>query len=540
MAVPISPANREIIRSGSLDQAEILLASLLVEGLDRASMGELATDLFRAERYSLAMMLFAAWTELEPSNPEPWSNLGLCLSRNGQHQEARSVLEHSCTIQPGYAPALNNLCAVYQYLGEYDLQFANASEAVRLQPQSALAYNNLGTALLDRGQLADAKLAFETSLSIDPANFEAEFNLARVASDEGRHSEALAFLESALASPASRERRLRDMIEYHLSYEYLATGRLTDGWDLYERGFASSISPTIARTPDRRFSVPRWEGQALQKGQRLMVWREQGIGDELRFASLLPLMDAGEGMVVVECDPRLAPAFERSFPTMQFRGPHYTSDGNAQPTLADYDFQCPVGSLPKFLMRDRSVFSQLGSYLQPSPWQAARFAQRLARHEGKRKIGICWRSHKLGLARDKKYTSLKDWHEILAIKDVVFVSLQYGEVESEIREFEESCNIKILRWPDVDLKDDLEAVFGLMKNLDLIVSTSTAVLPMAGALGRPAIFLGHQSWMLLGETDKYPWFKSVEVLVAAADQKISTLVRKAAHLISVKFGKRNS
>jgi Flp pilus assembly protein TadD len=513
-------------------QAESVLASALGAGqLDEEGMGELAIDLFRSERYLLAIMLFAAWTELEPSNPEPWSNLGLCLSRNGQHREARTVLEHAYAIRPGFAPALNNLCTVYQYLGEHDLQFANASEAVRLQPTSALAYNNLGTALMDRGQLADAKLAFETSRSIDPANFETEFNLARVASDEGRHAEALAFLESALASPVARDRHLRNMIEYHLSYEYLATGRLAEGWDLYERGFASSISPTIARTPDRRFSVPRWEGQPLAQGQRLMIWREQGIGDELRFASLLPLLDVGEGHVVVECDPRLVPTFERSFPAMQFRSSHYANDGTGKSTLSDYDFHCPIGSLPKYLMRDRRAFSHLGGFLQASPWQAARFAQRLAGHEGKRKIGICWRSHKLGLARDKKYTSLVDWRDIFKLKETVFVSLQYGDVEAEIREAEKSFGIKILRWRDVDLKDDIEAVFGLMQNLDAIISPSTAVLPMAGALGRPTIFVGHPVWWMLGESDVYPWFQSVAPCLVGKDQSVSSGLTSARKLL---------
>ncbi len=527
MVVPILPAHRELMCTGPLDQAEALLASLLASGqVDKVGMGELAVDLFGAEPYSLALMLFAAWTEIEPSNPEPWSNLGLCLSRNGQLQEARTVLEHACEIKPGYAPALNNLCSVYQFLGEHDLQLATAKEAVRLQPTSSLAYNNLGTALMDRGQLAEAKQAFEASRSMDPANFEAGFNLARVASDEGRHAEAIAFLEDALAGPAGRNRRLRDMIEYHLGYAYLATGRLAEGWDWYERGFAATISPTIARTPDRRFSVPRWEGQRLASGQRLMIWREQGIGDELRFASLLSLVDVGEGDVIVECDPRLVPAFERSFPAMQFRGPCYADDGSGKPTRSDYDYHCPIGSLPMFLMRDRSIFSRLGGFLKPSPWQVARFAQRLSGHEGKRKIGICWRSHKLGLARDKKYTTLADWQEILALRDAVFVSLQYGDVDDEIREAEKSFGIRILRWSDVDLKDDIDAVLGLMQNLDVIVSPSTAVLPMAGAIGRPTFFVGHPVWWLLGESETYPWFSSVTPCLVSEGEAVSSGLAK--------------
>jgi Flp pilus assembly protein TadD len=529
------PADLEIIRSGPQDQAESLLASLITAGLSTADMGNLATDLFLAERYALAVMLFAAWVEQDPSNPEPWSNLGLCLSRNGQIQEAKTVLEHVVSIAPGYVPVLNNLCVVYQFLGEFDAQLATAIEAIRLNPRSSLAHNNLGTALMERGQLQEARQAFETSRLIDPANFEAEFNLARVALDESRHSDAISFLEAALVNPAINSRRQRDMVTYHLSYSYLATGKLAEGWDLYEFGFSSSISPLIARRPDRRFSVPRWNGQALAKSQCLMIWREQGIGDELRFASLLSKLDIGLGKVIVECDPRLIPSFQRSFSSIEFRSPHYVNDSTERQTLDDYDFHCPIGSLPKFLMKDRSIFSQLGGYLQASPWQSARFAQRLCQYEGKRKIGICWRSHKLGFARDKKYTSLEDWKEIFAIKDAVFVSLQYGDVETEILDIEKSCGIRILRWPDVDLKEDLEAVFGLMRNLDVVISPSTAVLPMAGALGCPTFFVGHPVWWMLGETDVYPWFSSVRPCLVQPDQPVSSGLAVVAQRLEEHF-----
>lgn len=522
MAVPISPSNREVIRNGPYEQAEILLASLLAGGLDKSSMGELGIDLFRSERFSLAMMLFAAWTELEPLNPEPWSNLGLCLSRNGQLREARAVLEHACAVKPGYAPALNNLCMVYQFLGEHDLQLANATEALRLQPASSLAYNNLGTALMDEGRLVEAKQAFETSRSIDPTNFEAGFNLARVAADEGRNEEAQVFLEAALDGPAGKDRRLRDMIEYHLSYVYLATGKLAKGWDFYERGFASSISPKIARTPDRRFSVPRWRGQRLSRGQRLMIWREQGIGDEIRFLALLPLLDAGDGHLIIETEPRLVGMLRRSFPHAMVRVQQIADVGADVRAEHDYDFHLPAGSLPSLLMQSTDVYDRLGSYLKASSQETSRFAQRLAGHERKIKVGICWRSHQLSANRNRKYTALAEWHEVLAKPNCVFVNLQYGECEAELQAMETALGIQILRWSDVNLKDDLDAVLGIMDNLDLVISPSTAVLPFAGALGKPTIYLGQRSWILLGESDRYPWFRSVRPLIVPPTDPVSS------------------
>ncbi len=531
MAVPISTASRELIRSGPIDQAEVLLTTVLASGLDKESMGQLAGELFQAGRYSLAQMLFAYWTEQDPENPEPWSNLGLSLLRNGQLNEARTVLEYAKEIAPDYTPALNNLCSVYQFLGEQTLQLSNAMMAAELQPDSSLAFNNLGTALMEHGKIAEAKQAFEKSRAIDPGNFEAGFNLARVASDEGRNDEALAFLEAALASPASRNRRLRDMIEYHLSYEYLRIGRLAEGWAFYERGFSDTISPTIARTPNRKFGVPRWDGHPLSDGQRMLIWREQGIGDELRFATMLQHLSTGNAKVILETDKRLAPMLQRSFPNYIVRAQTVGRTDDARVQTGDYGCQLPVGSLPALLMRDRGIFGSLGGYLKPLSEEVDRFGSRFAPYAGKRLVGICWRSHKLSATRNRKYTALPEWEPILRRPDTVFVNLQYGDCEQELIDIENELGVSVLRWSDVDLKDDLEAVLGILQHLDLVITPSTAVLGFAGAMGRPTIYLGHQNWLMLGETEIYPWYASVRPLVVAPTLPVSSMLPDARRLM---------
>ncbi len=525
----LSEAQKQLILQGPVPQAEqALAAALAADAFDPAGFGVLAAGLVGGERHALAAMIFAQWTAVDPANPEPWSNLGLCLSRSHQLQAAREVLEHALSLNPDYAPARNNLSSVYQFLGDIDRQLSNATEAARLQPGSALAKNNLGTALMEHGRLAEAKQAFEASRRLDPGNFEAGFNLARVASDEGRHAEALAFLEAALAGPAGRLRHLRDMIEYHLSYEYLVTGRLAEGWDFYERGFSPAIAPTIARLPARRFTVPEWDGRPLARGQKLMIWREQGIGDELRFAALLPLLALGEGDAVVECDARLVPAFTRSLPHLHFRAPRVGNTDGVESAPADVDFHLPVGSLPRLYLRSAASFDRLGTLLKPDPALMQSFAERLAATGGKRRVGICWRSSLLSGKRNKKYTTLDDWRSLLSDPDSVFVNLQYGECEAELVQIEQALGMTILRWPDVDLKGDLEAVMALASQLDLVISASTAVVPLAGAVGAPTLLLAHQTWVTLGETDRYPWFPSVTPIFAAPDANVAAALPRAA------------
>jgi ADP-heptose:LPS heptosyltransferase len=151
--------------------------------------------------------------------------------------------------------------------------------------------------------------------------------------------------------------------------------------------------------------------------------------------------------------------------------------------------------------------------LNPDPADVAKFAGRLAEYQGKKLIGICWRSHKLSATRNKKYTALEDWRSVLSIPGALFVNLQYGECEEEIQQIESELGIRILRWPDLDLMNDFCGVAALIKNLDLVVSISSAVVPLAGAVGTQTISMTRQNWVLLGETNTYPWFPSVKPVV---------------------------
>jgi hypothetical protein len=233
-----------------------------------------------------------------------------------------------------------------------------------------------------------------------------------------------------------------------------------------------------------------------------MIWREQGVGDEIRFATLLPLLPQSvRDNLVLECDHRLVNLFARSIPEVMVRA--------ESESISDFDYHLPIGSLPRLLMRSVDVLRDLPPLLHPDPKDVEKFAGRLAEFRGQKLIGICWRSHKLSATRNKKYTALEDWRSILSISGAVFVNLQYGECEEEIQKIEREIGISILRWSDLDLMNDFSAVAALIKNLDLVVSISSAVVPLAGAVGTQTICMTRQNWVLLGEKNTYPWFPSV-------------------------------
>jgi tetratricopeptide (TPR) repeat protein len=499
----ISPELMRLLLAGDTARAEIALSRFLEsDTLQLTDLAELAVQLVPRGHFLLATQVFAKWTEVTPNNPEPWTNLGLCLSRQKRLHDARSVLEYALEINPDYLPAMNNLGEVYQELGEHDLQMKNCLQAVGKYPNSALAFNNLGSALVELGMFEEAKNAFGTSLILDPFSFEAGFNLAKLASQTGDNQKALEYLEKAKAQNNGKNQRQFDMLDLQLGIEYLISGRIKEGWALYEKGFSPAIPASLARGPQRQFSVPMWDGQSLSHGERLMIWREQGVGDEIRFAALIPLLPQSvRNNLTLECDHRLVNLFARSMPEVRVR--------SESQTMNDFDYHLPIGSLPRLLMNSVDVLRGAAPLLHPDPEDVAKFADRLAEYRGKKLVGICWRSHKLSATRNKKYTALDDWRGILSTPGLMFVNLQYGECEEEIQQVERVLGIRILRWADLDLMNDFSGVAALIKNLDLVVSISSAVVPLAGAVAAPTLCMTYQNWVLLSEKNNYPWFPSV-------------------------------
>jgi hypothetical protein len=193
--------------------------------------------------------------------------------------------------------------------------------------------------------------------------------------------------------------------------------------------------------------------------------------------------------------------------------------------MNDFDYHLPIGSLPRLLMSSVDVLGDAPPLLNPDPADVAKFAGRLAEYRGNKLVGICWRSHKLSATRNKKYTALEDWHGILSTPGAIFVNLQYGECGEELQQIERELGVNVLRWADLDLMNDFSGVAALIKNLDLVISISSAVVPLAGAVAAPTLCMTHQNWVLLGEKKIYPWFSSVTPVTLPQSEPIATALQ---------------
>ncbi len=275
----------------------------------------------------------------------------------------------------------------------------------------------------------------------------------------------------------------------------------------------------------RVFNKPRWDGKALN-GARLLVWREQGLGDEILFFSCLPDLNDIDCEVIVECDQRLVDPLQRSFPRFLIRGECIDPQTMASP-FSDFDFHIPAGALPAIFRRKLDNFPESANFIATAPEHRNEFLRRLAPYRDKKLVGICWRSGLMSAMRNRNYTHLADWSRAVDLlrSDVIFVNLQYGDCESEISEFEKANGIEILRWRDINLKDDLDQVMALISCLDAVVTVGTAVVSLAGAVGCKIILIEPYGPFDLGAPPgKYPWYPSVFKIRPAAEKTAASQI----------------
>jgi len=200
----------------------------------------------------------------------------------------------------------------------------------------------------------------------------------------------------------------------------------------------------------------------------------------------------------------------------------------------DFDSHIPMGSLMKHFRQEFSNFPNSGGYLKPDVKRVNKWRDRLSSiADGKKTIGISWKSGLTDPLRNAKHSSLLDWSELLTTKNLVFVNLQYGNCADEIKNVEKILGIKIHTWEDLDLKNDVEDIFGLLVNLDHTVTTSSAVWTFAASSGAPTSLLLHTPHWTMFNQIKIPFFPQVHCQVVEPGQPIYKLLANVIKEIEI-------
>ena len=251
----------------------------------------------------------------------------------------------------------------------------------------------------------------------------------------------------------------------------------------------------------------------MESNSTILLWHEQGIGDELRFLSAFLFIEDFPN-VIVEPSDKLLRVIENSFPNLGGKEISFLYEGYTD-RKEDFDYHLPIGSMFTHVLTKYSDklkqddFTLDWSFLKADPLRKNFWQSKLQAMSDKPKIGFCWRSSVTSTIRNHNYTVLEQWNELLTSSEFSFVNLQYDlDHEQLITQYPEVEEL-FLDTGHLDQRDDLEGALSLISNLDFVISPAATPGMMASASVPTLIYHKPGFWNFgrIGKFVQNPFFK---------------------------------
>ena len=270
-----------------------------------------------------------------------------------------------------------------------------------------------------------------------------------------------------------------DYAETHLnlSFMLLNSGKLEEGLDEYEWRWKTKEG--LSR--QRFFSKPLWNGETSLKDKKILLWSEQGIGDTINWSSKLPYFAKKAKHCILECQEKLVPLLQRSFPDIEVIPENRILDSERD----DFDFHLPMGSLYRHFIKEISNNDKTSPYLIADPSRVKFWKKQLKSVGSGPYVGISWKSSDMSSSRIQNYAPISEWSPILKIPNVTFINLQYKDFIDDINNIREEFGVEVHNFGDLDHYNDIDDVAALCTALDIIVSTKITVPLISTGVGTP-------------------------------------------------------
>ena len=377
-------------------------------------------------------MIFEKVVSSSPDDILVYEKLGSLLLGQGRIKEALENFKKMISIKPDNSSAYNNIGISLNALGQLEESVKFFSKATELDPENIKVLNNLGNAFKELGRFEESNLYFQKAIDLKPDYADAHNNLGR---------------------------------SFMLNFDFQKAFELME-WRLQreEKNFIPLNT-----------SKPRWDGLTKHK---VFVWREQGIGDIINWSSMISELHANVEKVIVECDPRLLPLFQRSF-SHEIK---FITD-RAEISEDDYDSHLPIGSLPLHFRKSLDDFKATSKgWLQADPERVQSIKEKILQNKSKRIVGLSWNTKSSLTQAFQRNIKLENLLLPLKNLDLKFINLQYGDVSEEISNLKANHGIDVLEVPDLDIFNDIDGLAATIAACDCVISIDNLNPHLAGAL----------------------------------------------------------
>jgi Flp pilus assembly protein TadD len=503
--------------AGELRQAaEAYLRAISLAPENMALRIELAVALLELNQSNDAISLLQFVLNREPDSVEAHANMGIALQRRHRPSEALPHFARAAAGDPRNVLLQNNYALALREAERLDEAEQVLRAAYAREPAHPTTRSNLGMVLVDLGRTAEARALLEPLVASAPEFIEARCTLARALQDLGDADAALAHIEHALAqAPDNPNTRMMR------AFEILCRGDFARGWDDYAARLATQEAPFGG------FPFPEWQGEPFT-GKAVLVYAEQGIGDEIMFANCFDDLIREAARTVIECDPRLLALFGRSFPGATVVPRRLKSGIPVVAEAGAIDVQLPAGSLPVRYRSSWQSFPRHHGYLQPDAVKVAAYKARVAGLPGRLRIGLSWRG---GLARTRRALRSVEPRALAPLigqDDIQIVCLQHAASVADLEALRAIGDDRVHHWPEA--LTDADETAALMAALDCTVTVCNYLVHLGGALGLDVRVMVPASpeWRYLRQGSEMPWYPSVRLTRQRIGDEWGAVVREIA------------
>ena len=447
---------------------------------------------------------------INPNYAEAYNNLGSALRGKLELNDSINSFKRAIQLKPSYVDAYSNMGEALQANGRFKEAIKSCQQAIKIDPNFSGAYYNLGNSLVDVGQIKEALDCYNKAIKIKPNYPEAFLNMGNALRDMGELDSSLKFFKHAIKIKPDYSDAY-----YNESLIHLYKKNFKKGWSKYEWRL-----DRLEYTFDlQKSEKARWKES--KKG-RVLLWPEQGIGDEVMFSSIIPELYKKTDKLLVQADERLIPLFKRSFSKdIEFYSSNKCIDEN------DYDYHIPYGSLPEYFRQTIESFENSSKgWLQASDLKTKDLRSKLLLEDNQNLIGISWHSTAKRIGLQKRSMSLNHLAKSLYSKNVRLISLQYGDVDNEIENLFAETGIKVIQVKDINNMNDIDDLAALINACDKVVSIDNSTAHLAGALGKDTqVILPYSCDWRWGEAlEKSYWYSSLKLYRQSQNNDLESLV----------------
>ena len=506
----------------------------MLQTINHEKLFSRASQLALEGEYKKAIELYNALIESDPKNTLYKIHLSVAYFDAGDYSNVIKITSDYVKIETN-APFVHQLRGrAFFKLEELDSSLYEFNLEIKKNPDYADVYCDRAYSLLELNRGNEALESAMKASQLDPKISDAYHCMAIALNQQGHYKDAIQHCLQAIDLESSNPNFYRTMgdisynqedfksaIKYYerscqvddnffisvfqKSRAHLSSFDFETGWQLYENRH-------LRESKSKAHLYQEFSKINFKSIKRILILKEQGLGDEILFGSLLHEIDDHNREVYVEIDERLIPIFKRSFLHIKF----FTGENYPKEFKPDITFG--IASLAGFLRQSVDSFkNQKIKFLESDKDTTLKLKNRLSKlksHSHDKICGIAWRSQNKQFGIQKSL-ELEHLLPILKIPNIKFVNLQYGECEEELDKIKEEYGIQIHRLPDIDLYQDIESLCSLIDACDFVITSSNVTVHLAGSLGKKTFLLAPRGegrlfyWHV--DLKQSLWYKSVSV-----------------------------